>query len=416
MKVLMAAVGSAGDVHPFLAIGRQLQSRGHEVELMTNPFFEDMVKQAGLGFHPLGTVAHYVDAFNSPRLWHPVDGLGVFWRRMARHAVWPTYERIAQSTSSASPHAVIATPVMLGACLAREKLGIPLLSVYTAATNLRSCENPLTIAHLKVPAWIPHFMRTAMWWALDRWKLEPMVSADLNTWRQRLGLPPMTQSTFGDWVHSPDAGVTLFPPWFAAAPGDWPAQVVQAGFPLYDGDAGMGLPDELTAFLDAGDKPVVFTLGTAMQHGREFFDAALRTCAELNLRGIFLSKHAAQIPEALPDNIHYSSYGPFSLLLPRVAALVHHGGIGSSAQALRAAIPQLLTPLSFDQFDNTMRLEQLGVASSITPGDRTFSAMTPRLRDLLNSPAVAAACRAAATRLQQDRALDTVCDQVEKLQ
>lgn len=416
MRVLLPTLGSTGDVHPFLAIGLEARARGHDVEIMTNPVYGPMVLRAGLGFHPIGTAEQHDAAFRSPKLWHPIHGLGVFWRRMARFAIEPVYQRIAEQAAR-GPCVVLATPLILGARLANEKLNTPLVSAYTAATMLRSCEDPLTMAHWRVPRWIPAALRAQAWRVIDQWKLEPMVAGDLPPMRQKLGLPTLKQSVFGQWAHSPRMGVTLFPPWFAPAASDWPPQVVQAGFPLYDGDGLQGLDAGLLKFLDAGEPPIVFTPGSAMGHGEAFFSAALRSCNELGRRGVFLTADPGAIPETLPTSIHQSSYAPLGLLLPRAAALVHHGGVGTSAQAMRAAIPQLLSPMGFDQFDNAMRLEVLGVAATVARRDRALKSMTPNLHELLGSQRVARACRTAASRLDHDpTAPGVVCDLLEAAQ
>jgi rhamnosyltransferase subunit B len=420
MRVLLPTLGSAGDVHPFLAIGQAMQARGHDVEVLTNPVFADMVQQAGLQFHPIGTPQHYAETLGTPKLWHPIDGLGVLWRRMARHAVEPVYRRISQHAqqvqgSSTGKLVGMAPPLLFGARLAHEKLKIPLVTAYTAATMLRSCDSPLTMAHWRVPSWVPHAARAAAWRALDRFKLEPMVAGDIKRIRQLLDLPALHQSVFGQWMHSPLAGVTLFPDWFAPAPADWPPQVSQAGFPLYDGDNDAGLDARLSQFLDEGAPPVVFTPGSAMGHGQAFFRAAVQSCAALGDRGILLTRDASQLPQQLPPSVYHCTYAPFSLLLPRARALVHHGGIGSCAQALRAALPQLLAPMAFDQFDNAMRLEILGVGKSLKKGDLKFSSMTSQLRELLASSSIARACKEAAVKTRKDDALGSICDLLESV-
>ena len=419
MKVLLPTVGSAGDVHPFLAIGLAMQARGHQVEVMTNPVFADLVRQTGLDFHPVGSIEHCEAAYKSPKLWHPMHGFGVFWRRMARFAVEPVYERIAhhaESRDDGGRLVVLATPLMLGARLAQEKLQVPLVTAYTSATMLRSCADPLTLAHWRVPQWVPQLARKAAWAALDTWKLHPMVAADLPPCRARLALPVLRQSVFGQWIHSPRAGLTLFPKWYAPASTDWPVQVKQAGFPLYDGDGTLGLDAGLLRFLAQGAPPIVFTLGSAMSQGHAFFRAALRSCHALARRGVLLASDPGQVPADLPPEIFHCSYAPFGLLLPRAAALVHHGGVGTTAQGLRAGLPQLLAPLGFDQFDNAMRLELLGVGATVARHDRQFDGMTALLRALLCSAPVADACQAAAANFQADNALDIICDTLEALQ
>ena len=419
MKLLLPTLGSAGDIHPFLAIGRAMQARGHEVEVITNPIFASMVAQAGLAIYPVGVQQHYIDAFNSRKLWHPIDGLGVLWRRMARHAIEPVYTRIAQQIASPTGRdcVVMAPPLMFGARLANEKLGVPLLSAYSSATMLRSCQNPLTIAHWRVPAWLPMPVRAAAWLMLDRFKLEPMVAADIGQARLSLGLPTLSQSVFSQWMHSPTAGVTLFPDWFAPAPRDWPQQITQAGFPIYDGDATAGLNAALSQFLDHGEAPIVFTPGSAMGHGHAFFRAAIKSCAALGCRGVLLTTNVAQLPTDLPPTMHPSAYAPFGLLLPRASGLVHHGGIGTCAQALRAGLPQLVTPMGFDQFDNAMRLELLGVSKSLLRRDTLLDDMTESLRELLRSPEIAFACQQAALKVQAQREpVEGICDVLESMQ
>jgi len=412
MKLLLPTLGSVGDIHPFLAIGQAARARGHQVEVITNPLFGPLVAKAGLDFHAVGTAAQFEETYRSPKLWHPVHGFGVFWRRMARFVIEPVYQRISEHRPGQC--VVLATPLMLGARLAQERLGVPLVTAYTAATMLRSCRHPMTLAQWRLPRWLPRGARALAWRALDRWKLEPMVAADLPPLRAKLGLRPLQQSVFGQWVHSPSAGVTLFPDWFAPRPDDWPPQVREAGFPLFDGDSEVGLDPGLLRFLDDGAPPIVFTTGSAMAHGHAFFDAAVRSCESLGRRGVLLTPESRQIPAQLPESMLHCAYAPFGLLLLRAAALVHHGGVGNCAQALRAGIPQLVMPYGFDQFDNAMRLEMLGVGAMLEPADRSPEALADALEKLLNSEPVAEACRRCAGRLVDGGSANRVCELLER--
>ena len=414
MTVLLVALGSAGDVHPVLAIARALQARGHPVELLTNPVFGPLAAACGVPWHPVGTHADYEQTASSPTLWHPINGFGVMWRRLLRPAMRPVFERI-RALSAKTSCTVVATPVAFGARIAREALRTPLITAYTAATMLRSCENPLTLAHWRVPPWMPRFARHAAWKLLDRYKLEPMVRADLQALRDPLGLPPLRSSVFGDWMHSPDAGCTLFPAWFAGAACDWPRHIVQTGFPLFD-DAQEGQEDPaLAAFLDTGTPPLVFTLGSAERHGEQFFRAGGRACIRIGHGAVLLGHGAAQAAAPWPGSVLARDYAAFGRLLPRAAALVHHGGIGSCAQAIRAGIPQLVLPRAYDQFDNAMRIETLGVGASMTGTGVTDAGLASALQRLLASGSVKAACAHAARRVDTDAARARVCDLVERL-
>lgn len=411
-RVCLVSFGSAGDLHPMLALGQGLRARGHAVTLLTNPMFAGAAAAAGLDFAGAGEAQHQHDTIGHPKLWHPIDGFGVMWRYLLRPALLPTYERLSELAAS-GPCVVVANPVAMGARIAQEKLGLPLITAYTAATMLRSICDPMTLAQWRVPRWVPAGWRRAAWSWLDRHKLEPLVRPDLDALRGKLGLAPLQASVFGTWMHSPQAGVTLFPRWFAPAASDWPSQVVQAGFPLYDEGAPRELPEGLADFLDAGPAPVVFMPGTARAAAADFFAAALHACEQTGQRGLLLGAVPADL--RLPPTVRAAGYLPFGWLLPRARALVHHGGIGSCAQALRAGIPQLVVPHAYDQFDNAMRLEHLGVGVGLPHGPRALEAMGNRLKELLDNPRVARACARWSAQTSPQAAQDTVAALVERL-
>jgi UDP:flavonoid glycosyltransferase YjiC (YdhE family) len=192
----------------------------------------------------------------------------------------------------------------------------------------------------------------------------------------------------------------LFPEWFAPPQPDWPSNVHLAQFPLWD-EATVTPPQaELDDFLAAGTPPIVFTPGTANVQARSFFAAAVEACARLGRRGLLLTKFAEQVPSDLPASVQHFEYVPFSRVLPRAAAIVHHGGIGTTAQALRAGIAQLIMPLSHDQPDNAARLKRMGVGDSLPPAAFRAERLTPMLARLLESAQVRARCAEVAGRFE----------------
>jgi UDP:flavonoid glycosyltransferase YjiC (YdhE family) len=122
-----------------------------------------------------------------------------------------------------------------------------------------------------------------------------------------------------------------------------------------------------------------------------------------------------QVPASLPKAVRHVRYAPFGRLLPRAAALVHHGGIGTAVQAMAAAVPQLVVPVGYDQPDNAARLVRLGVARTLLPRQFRADAATRDLGWLLSSPTVAESCATVARRFVDDRAREAACDVIEAM-
>jgi UDP:flavonoid glycosyltransferase YjiC (YdhE family) len=177
-----------------------------------------------------------------------------------------------------------------------------------------------------------------------------------------------------------DMDIGFFPSWFAPVPDD----VRQAGFPLFDDALTPALPAEVETFLAAGAPPVILTPGSFMRQARAFFEAGLKACAQLELRAILLTPYADQVPP-LHGWARHIPYIALQRLAPRAAAIVHHGGIGTAAQGLRAGLPQILAPIFFDQFDNAARLDSLGVGRCLA-GPPDGAAMTAALQAMLSAP------------------------------
>src|SRR5262249_35036708 len=154
--------------------------------------------------------------------------------------------------------------------------------------------------------------------------------------------------------------------------------------------------------------------GSAMQQGLRFFTEAAAACQKLGRRGILLSRWPQNVPPALPAGVRHFAYVPFSELLPHAAALVHHGGIGTTSQALAAGVPQLITPLASDQHDNADRLRRLGIADALEPKRLTAGTAAEKLRGLLDSRDVATRCREVAARIEPGRGIEKACDVIEE--
>ena len=386
MHVLLVNDGTAGDMHPFFALGRELQRRGHRVSVLSNEVYRAQGERLGFRYIVTGSAAEYEASTANPDMWKSSKARVTAWKEIVVPRLRPSYQLLLRECGD---DAVIVCG-LLTAAFARavqEKHGVPLLTTVLSPQVFLSARDPAV--GLPLPRWLPYPARAALLWGLDK-AIDGVMAPDLNAFRAELGLPPATRIR-GRRVYSPQGTLGLFPEWFGPRAADWPSPLSLTGFPLFD-EAQDALDPGLEAFLAAGTPPLVFTAGTGMRHGHVFFAAAIELLQRLGRRGVLLAKSSAgQLPQQLPPTVLARDYAPLARLLPRSAAFVHHGGIGSAAQALAAGVPQLVVPYAYDQFDNGERLRKLGCGRVVAQLDQLDLAETA-LRELLGDAAVAAAC------------------------
>ena len=394
IRILILAVGSAGDVYPFIVIGQALRARGHDVTLVATANFQARVEAAGLRFVS-GLSQQELDAsVNDADLWHPVKGFATIWKHMARHL--PTAYAQQLALVKEAPTLIVASTLGLTGRLLQEAQGVPLVTVHLAPSCFLTAHDTSVRRGLHWPRSWPRWAVRLALALVERLMLDPVVRPDINRLRATLNLAPVRR-VMSRWLHSPQQVICAFPPWFAAPQPDWPPNTVCTGFPRMPVSEGQLDPD-LQRFIDAGSPPIVVTPGSAMAHGGRFIARALAAAAALNLRVVVVTPYREQLPAILPPSVHHAAYAPFDLLAPRAAAFVHHGGIGTSATVLAAGKPQLVVPFAFDQPDNAARLRRLGVAATVLP-NAPLRAWIKALSSLLNDPQVSTACGALAAAM-----------------
>jgi rhamnosyltransferase subunit B len=408
---LLMTIGSAGDVHPFVAVGAALKARGRSVTVAANDHFRPVIEGAGLGFEPLGVAADFERVSRHPDLWHPRRSFAFLVREGILPLLRPAYEMVRRRDPART--VVAASTLVLGARAAQEKDGYRVATVHLQPSVFMSARAPSALADLPSLERLPVPVTAFLLRAIEGLVLDRALAPGLNRFRAELGLPPVRR-VFSRWIHSPWKVLGLFPDWYAPPAADWPPGVVLPGFVRFDrGEDGAPLDPALERFLADGPPPVVFTPGTANRQAARFFAASLAACRRTGRRGLFLTLDAAQVPPGLPPTVHHALYAPFSRVFPRAAAVVHHGGIGTTAQGLAAGVPQLVAALSHDQPDNARRLERLGVGAGLPIRRYDERRAAALLESLTGSAEVAARCRAARERVDFAGGAARACDALE---
>jgi UDP:flavonoid glycosyltransferase YjiC (YdhE family) len=399
LNILIATLGSHGDVHPFLGIAAALKARGHAVKVIASAYYDSLLAAMGLDFVSLGKAEDFLAVARDPDIWHPLRGLATIGKSIGDSI--PRYYQAVADHAVPGKTVLVYSTLAFGVRIAQEKLGLPGVSVHLSPSIFSSAFDSPKLPGMHMPPWMPRRAKRAIMDVGQYFVVDRILGKPVNAFRAQLGLRRV-RGILRDWIHSPQRVIGLFPAWYAAPQPDWPKQTVVTAFPLFDETSVTPLPNDIERFLQGGAPPIVFTPGSANMHGHDFFAAGVDACTRMNRRGLLLTRHVEQIPTSLPSHVMHAPYAPFSQLLPRAAALVHHGGIGTTAQGLSAGIPQLMMPMGFDQPDNLQRIQRLGVGDGLAPAKFTGRAVAEKLDALLCCPAVAAASKDVAMRFKSD--------------
>ena len=378
MHVILATMGTDGDVFPYLELGAVIAQNGHRVTLAAPATYQAHAVACGLEFCSLVTVEEVDRMLAEPDLWHPLRS-GLFMTRWGGPLIPRQYAAL-DHLSREPGSVIVANPGLLAARLVQEKRGCPMASLLLQPGLLPSCIAPPTMpAGLSIPPWLPTPLRRLYWLGIDAAGLI-LINSSLNRFRATLGLPPVRR-LFRWWL-SPQLVIGLFPEWYAPRQADWPPQIKLAGFGRFNSRQAE-LQQDLTDFCNRGSSPVAFTLGTGMRHASSFFRDAVAACESIGAKGLLLTKYSDLIPRNLPSTIRHVPFAPFDLLLPWCSAIVHHGGVGTTAAAFAAGCPQLVLPLAWDQPDNAARIAKHGAGIVLGPRRRGRTQLAKALSSLM---------------------------------
>jgi UDP:flavonoid glycosyltransferase YjiC (YdhE family) len=362
-RIILATLGTAGDLHPYLAIARGLNSRGHSTAVGSHPVMRYAVENAQVDFFPVRPDIHATRARAAimEDLSHPVWGNLRVRRQLLIPNLTATFEDLMEAARGAE--VLITGPAIHPAALVAARTGIPWIPAYHAPSQFFRL--PERIAANLLPGYGKWRWASAMARPLAARLVAPIAlfgRGPLAELYRRHGL------VYNDGPESPERSARLilglFSPAFAPRESWWPSQTRLTGFPLYDGTfSGSTRQGAVEKFLSEGEPPLVFALGST-NHEQNFFPASLEAAVRLKQRAIFLigTHPRSVLPDVLPKGMLVAGQVPYSTVFPNAAVNVHHGGIGTTALAMKAARPMLVVPRAFDQPDNAARAERLGVA------------------------------------------------------
>jgi UDP:flavonoid glycosyltransferase YjiC (YdhE family) len=392
---LLTTNGTHGDVLPFVELGRALVGRGHDVTLYTHEFYAETARRAGVPLVAADTRDEYdrqiADSHNFLReVVSDLDQIMDFFRRNGLFdQVRVEYTRMAEVIRARPPGDVVVVARHtsgLSALMLRESFGVPVAWVGLAPTQ-----------YMATPLNARIFPQT--------------IGGPVDELRAVLGLPPVDD--WGRWLRSADVHIGLWPSWFDDAGEPAPDGVALTGFVLNDEAESGELPADVEALLDPHRPPVLITGGSGQLIHGDWYRVAVRACAAVGRPAILVCRHRELVPADLPPGVHWFPALPFATLMPRTAAVVHHGGVLTGARAVASGTPQLVLAHGIDRPDNASRMRRVGVGEWLPAARWDPADAAALLRRLLDDPGYRRRARDLAASVDARAGAAQACDRLE---
>jgi rhamnosyltransferase subunit B len=413
-RVVITSLGSYGDVFPYVGIGLGLAGLGYDVRLAMPAFYRETVESVGLGFHAVRPDVDPRDTATIRRIMDPSRGTDFLIENLILPSLHDSFDDLRKAIRGAD--LLVTHPITFAGPILAQLEKMPWVSTVLAPMSFFS---PHDLPVFPPAPWtkrlehIPGVARglVAMTRLIARRWSEPV-----SRMRRELGLPPGGDPVF-EGQHSPRIVLGLFSRVLAEPQRDWPANVRITGAIPYNGRA-TSLTPVLQAFLDAGEAPVVFTLGSsAVGAAGDFYRQSVAAVTTLGVRAVLLvGSHAEnRLPEPLQVGVFQTDHAPHATLFPRASAIVHQAGAGTLHQALRAGRPSLLVPFAHDQPDNAYRVERLGVARTIPAGRYSSKKVEKNLALILEDGEYRRRAEAVADRVRAENAVENACAAIQEV-
>ena len=414
-RIVLNTFGSLGDIHPYVALGMELRARGHSVVVATMEIYQEKVRNAGLDFaavrpnipQPKDQEPGLIDKIMDPK-----TGPKFLTEEVIFPAVRDSFQDLLRATEGAD--LLVTHPAAPAGPLVGRKTGLRWISTVLAPLSFFSAYDPPVPPYWqwtsKLQLFGPRIMKPLLDFMKSNYKAQAVVD-----FRAEIGLSDNGNPMF-DAQHSPELVLALFSEVFASPQPDWPQQTKITGFCFYDGKNEEEIPSELLSFLEQGPRPIIFTLGSsAVWIARDFFRESIKAAQKLGQRAVLVIGDERNSLDEIPEGMIAISYAPYQALLPRASVVVHHGGVGTTAQGLLAGVPTLIVPFAFDQADNAAHANRIGTSRTVYRSKYLAPRVARELNELLTDKRYTEKARSVGAQLKLENGPAAASDQIEQL-
>jgi rhamnosyltransferase subunit B len=413
-RIVITSYGSSGDLNPFLALGIGLRARGHDVLFAVEESFHAVIMQAGFATYHLTGDIETALALSSRRIFGRLTPFASV-RTIVDRYILPTLRPKVVELLDACMGAdlLVAAAGQLSASFIADLTGIPWVTVALTPGAIPSAylePQPLPLPRVAQP------LVNRVAWATGAFVLQRIADTPVNHVRDEYGLPRRRNLLLtGNLSHRLTAVAAS--PAFQPRPPDWPSFVRMTGFCFWDAPAFWHEPAELKAFLDDPGPVIAVSSGSlapGVRHAfKDFYKTSISAIRRVGARALVIGAAPGALPDPLPEGALALTFAPFSQVYPQCAVVIHHGGIGTVAQALRAGVPALVAPWGADQYLNAGQVAHLGAGRWLQRHFFTTERAVHALDALLQQARYRERAQALAMRIALEDGGGTLCDALE---
>jgi len=415
-RIVLSTIGVRGDLNPFLSLGFGLRARGHDVLFAIEEDFCQEVKEEGFAVYRLpgdvkeSLMPHFHQLV---RGFTPLASLQIIVKEWILPSLHAKIQELQRACTGAD--LLVARAAHLAAPIVAELIGIPWVHITMTPLNIPSAYVNPYLLPLSWPSELPPFANRSAW-AILQAALRHVADNQINRVRAEYGLAPV-RDVMGVGNHSHTLTAVAVSPAFLLPPPDWPSYVRMTGFCFWDTPSTWREPAELTSFLNSAEPVIVVSFGSMAPFVKDAFtrlyNTSIAAIRRTGARTLVIGATPQTLPDPLPEGIFAVPFAPFSQVYPRCAAVIHHGGPYTVAEALRVGVPSFVVPWGIDQFFTAAQVKRLGIGEWRQQRFYTVARGARILHSLMHEPRYKRRAQAIAAQLAKEDGVATLCEAIE---
>jgi sterol 3beta-glucosyltransferase len=415
MYITIITVGSRGDVQPYIALGKGLLRAGHYVQIIADTIFKEFVSKSGLSFSPISTNLRKILEEDISKFGHnPIRFIKYL---KAQYKTFARQYFIDVVSAIINVDVIIFSPLASNAYHIAEYKNVPCIGAYLQPASPTKAFGPTNIP--KLPAWLP-FKGHINWhsFRINNKIFLYSVKDIINKYRKDiLNLPSLSWRVYSNIDFSDLPILYGFSSQVVAKPPDWKDNLCITGYWFLEEEKNWQPPEDLIKYIEAGAPPIYVGFGSMMdKENKNVIDIVIEALAKLGQRGIISTGWNEVSDLEVPSNILFVDDVPHEWLFPKMAAVVHHGGAGTTAAGFKAGIPTIVVPFAFDQPFWGRKVFELGVGPKPIPRKKlTVDRLVNDIRSTLSTHEYYENAKRLAHKIQSEEGVSNAVQIIENI-